>query len=234
MSTPLKPAEIRTMNTPTTSLNNRRAILLTGALSVMLSGATAAGAQATDAIMGGEDSLLPPEVVPLEPEAANAMAQKQAALRAAQMTAGPTTAPMVPGMPAGMQTSQDATKAAYASLMGNNGQLPAQFANRAGQGLSMNPPGLASANGSQLGQSPLVQPGQSIPQGQSQTLSGGVKYKPVQHDTRRGGFSNALSAVAGIGSGILVGGLVRRPSTALGVGMFGVGLSGFGSRGFGL
>jgi len=210
-----------------TSLNNKKQTMTVLVLAMALWNGSSCLAQTG---MMGDDSMLPPEVVPIDPNVV--MQQPQAASNAAGMAAGQ----MVPGMTGGingMQTAQQASRSMYDSLMGSNGQLPPQFANNAPQGFSPAGNGLGPAP-NQLGQSGMMQPGQNaggpLVHAQTQTLTGSVKYKPTRHDTRRGGFSNAFSSIAGFGSGIAMGGLVRRPSTLLGLGMFGGGLTGFGSR----
>lgn len=198
-------------------------------LACLLSPLPAAMAQ-----VGYSDDLLPPEVVPMDPAVAQAMSQKQAMGRQTGMTESQLPPGMVGQPPANMpmQSAQDASRAMYNSLMGANGQLPPQFANYTPPGISPAGNGLGPAPGQQSG---LMQPGQiaeanNIAPLQSQTLSAPAKHKPVRHDTRRGGFSNAFSAVAGFGSAVAMGGLVRRPSTGFGLGMFGMGLTGVGSR----
>lgn len=79
------------------------------------------------------------------------------------------------------------------------------------------------------GQSGWIQPAER--QG-SQTLTGGVATKPVKRDIRRGGFTNAMSMISGLGTGLFLGSLVSRSyySSPLGLGMLGLGMTGFGTR----
>ncbi len=220
--------------------------------------AGSAGSLSQTSSLGPEqESLLPPEVVPLDPAVAQKMMQAQAQSRAASMDAMPQTQGFAPGMTGGnqmgqMQTAQDFRKAAFNSLMGqSNAQHPQPFAQgmQGQNGFMTNQP----LDGSQLGQSPLVsnngadpqlsqsgwsQPGQSagmVNNGistnpQSQTLAGGVKHKQYRRSIKRAGFSNAVSALAGFGSGMMVGGMVTNPNTAFGLGMMGLGMTGFGTR----
>ncbi|MBI4533778.1 MAG: hypothetical protein HY711_07500 [Candidatus Melainabacteria bacterium] len=196
----------------------------------------------------GEDTLLPPEVVPLEPLAASRMSQAQAQSRASGYGEAVAQGNLASGDPlSALQSAQDFRKAALNSLMGQ-GQLPGQMAT-ANQGQTTMPyntsqlgssPLITSNTNSdvQLGQSSWMQPGQNpsaaqssqVSHGQMQTLSGGVKQKQVHRDIRRSGLSNALSALGGFGSGVMVGSMVRNPNTAFGLGMFGLGLTGFGVR----
>jgi len=158
----------------------------------------------------------------------------------------------------GMMTAQDYRKAALNSLMnqsqlaaGKGGQMgfPGQASGSFG---NFNNPATASAalgqsplipinsgSDAQLGQSALIPPSQasSILQNgvasnpQSQTLTGGVRTQVVRHDIRRSGFSNALSAIGGFGSGLFLGSMVRNPNSAFGLGLMGLTMTGFGSRG---
>lgn len=66
---------------------------------------------------------------------------------------------------------------------------------------------------------------------QTQTLSGAPKSKPVVRDVRKGGFSHALSAIAGFGAGAITHGALMNPQSAMmGLGMFGATMTGFGVR----
>ncbi len=195
----------------------------------------------------GEDTLLPPEVVPLEPLAASRMSAAQAQSRASGYGEAVAPGNLASRDPlSALQSAQDFRKAALNSLMGQ-GQLSAPMLGpmaASSQGQATVPYGsspliTSTANpGVQLGQSAWIQPGQDssmlqgsqASHGQMQTLSGGVKQKQVHRDIRRTGLSNALSALGGFGSGVMVGSMVRNPNTAFGLGMFGLGLTGFGVR----
>jgi hypothetical protein len=202
-----------------------------------------------------QDSMLPPEVVPLDPVAANKLMESQAQSRAANIDIPDLQS--APGMVtmdqpgAGMQTAQDARKAAFNQLMGQNqvapinrsyqaqmpgGQMGPGFPGAPGAGnpnfpyqpqMANNYPG-PQGPGGQTGQSGWVAPGQ----GGQQTLSGGVKYAQQKRDIRRAGLSNAVSAVAGLGTGLFLGSLVSRSyySNPVGLGMLGLGMTGFGTR----
>ena len=200
----------------------------------------AASAQSFDAgtsanLAAEQDSLLPPEVVPLDPAAANKLVQSQAQSRAAQMS----TPELQPDPMSGMQTAQDARKSTYDQLLGQSQTTPLNSSNQfgasqGGQGFNNQPGSFgtqianASPGTAQAGQSNWVQPGSAG----SQTLSGSVKAAPQKQDIRRGGLSNAVSAVAGLGTGLFLGSLVSRSlyTNPIGLGMFGLGATGFGVR----
>jgi hypothetical protein len=253
------------MKLQTTSLNNKKQALTLLALSLALTSGSVALAQGLEAgpmgtlspstIIGNDaDTLLPPEVVPLDPTVAQRMQQTQAAARAAgsvsQIPAGSVPGivnPMEDKM-AGMHSAKDARKAVLDSLMGN-GQVAPQHAALMNQAIGAAPMNGPTAGGAligtmqapmnapgvqQVGQSAWMQPGQTngaIPSHtQSQTLTGGVKQQPVRHDTKRGGFSHAVSGIAAMGSGVFLGGAAGYPSSPLGLGIFGLGATGFGTR----
>ncbi len=196
----------------------------------------------------GQESLLPPEVVPLDPEMAEQLTASQAQARAASTPiSGSQEQSWVAGQPGGMQTAQEFRQAAFNSLYGNeawNGQYPAQQY----RGAAFPPPAGSLPAVSSLGQHGLVATGQGVELGQSQwvqpsayntrvavgsqsqVLTGGVKNVPSRHSSKRGGLTNALSAVGAFGSGVFLGSVVRRPNTALGLGLMGLTLSGLGVR----
>jgi hypothetical protein len=253
------------MKLQTTSLNNKKQALTLLALSLALITGNAGLAQGLEAgpmgtlspstIIGNDaDTLLPPEVVPLDPTVAQRMQQSQAAARAA----GAASQAPVGGVPgivnpmedkmAGMQSAKDARKAVLESLMGN-GQVSPQHAAMMNQAIGASPMGGPATGGGligtmgapmsapgvqQVGQSAWMMPGQTngaIPSHtQSQTLTGGVKQQPTRHDTKRGGFSHAMSGVAAAGSSVFLGGAAGYPSSPFGLGMFGLGATGFGTR----
>jgi len=217
--------------------------------------AVAGSLSQTSSLGPEQESLLPPEVVPLDSVVAQRMTQAQAQSRAVGMDAMPQAQGQgfVPGM-AGqqMQTAQDFRRAAFDSLMGQQNAQPRQgfgqgmpgqngFMNN--QPLDPNALGqspLMSNNGGnpQLSQSGWMQPGQSpamVNNGistnpQSQMLSGSVRQKQYRRDIKRAGLSNAFSALAGFGSGMMLGSMVRNPNSGFGLGMMGLGMTGFGTR----
>jgi hypothetical protein len=205
------------------------------ALTLMMSSA----AIAQDFSSNSEDSLLPPEVVPLDPATANSMSAQQAAQRQTSVGTASSVATegqAVPGLvsngvPNGLQTSKDARNAAFQSLYGQ-GQLP-----------PMQQPMQALGGVSQsqvLGQNPMMNGSGSGPYGaqqvppmpmQSQRLSGAPKNPSKIRDIKRGGISNTISAVAGFGAGALTAGALMRPTSyPMMLGMYGLTMTGFGVR----
>jgi hypothetical protein len=249
----------------TTSLNNKKQAMTLLALSFALFSGNVAVAQGLEAgpmgtlspstIIGNDaDTMLPPEVVPLDPSVAQRMQQVQAAARAAG-AANQNPNPSIPGIVnpmedklAGMQSAKDARKAVLESLMGN-GQVAPQHAQLMNQAIGAAPMSGPTAGGAligtmqapmgtpgvqQVGQSAWMQPGQTngaIPSHtQSQTLTGGVKNQPVRHDTKRGGLTHAVSGISALGGAMFLGGAAGYPSSPLGLGIFGLGATGFGTR----
>lgn len=202
--------------------------------------------------LSGDDSYLPPEVVPLDPSAAGKLMQSQAQARAAQLASPELqSSPMVTGDPlGGMQTAQDARKAAYDQLMNQSQAMPSNRAYQNQYQPSMGQPaqgmpgmtnpyayqGQPMANNYAGPTGPAAGTGQSgwmqSGAGGQQTLTGGVKYTQQRRDIRRAGFSNAMSAIAGLGTGLFLGSLVNRSyySNPVGIGMLGLGMTGFGVR----
>lgn len=192
-----------------------------------------------------QDSLLPPEVVPLDPAAANSLSASQAQSRQFSM-AGQTN--NVPGL-----VNQDATsptdmrKQALGQLYGGQSTMPPNAMNqiwRAGQQNMAQPPqmdqpsaSLPPVNGN-YGQP--VQPGgpnyqmannQQMHEGyvaQSQTLTGGSTNQPQTVNTKRGGFSNMLNYGAAASLGLGSSMMMHNPW--LGAGIFGMTMTGFGVR----
>lgn len=216
-----------------------------------------------------QDSLLPPEVVPIDPTSAGRVAQSQALNFEPAQT--------VPGLAGGaetsgshalakMQSAKDYRKAALESLMnqkvapyqysgsgsafGNQlgAQMPGQVPGQQVQGIPpldtnsmQQAPLTVGQNGTQLGMSPIMQPGAAgnvsapqtiaLQQSQSQTLTGSVKKaKATRQDTRRGGFTHAASALTGFGSGFFMGSVLRSPGSLAGFGLYGLASTGLGMR----
>jgi hypothetical protein len=203
------------------NLNNNRTKL---ALAIFLSSITTSFgaiqivlAQQTDTTIS-EESLLPPEIVPLDPITTSTSANSSSN----QMSAidDNNTPGMVMNDLNGMQTAKDFRQSAFNSLYGQ-GELNPQVLTpqwRAQQGNMENSYPASNALASN-------QPAQS------QTLTGGVKYKPVTKDIRRSGVTNTLSALAGFGAGALTSAYLMRPQYApVGLGIFGLTMTGFGVR----
>lgn len=199
-----------------------------------------------------QDSLLPPEVVPLDPNTANALSAGQAQSRQASMAA--TQSANVPGLAQQAPPNpMELRKQAFDQLLGGQATMPQdahQQIWRAGQHAQqpqMNPqqpmaagnfsaPGM-SANMPNLGAAPAqlgapnyqMANNQQMQQGyiaQSQTLTGSSQHQPQQVNTRRGGFSNMLNYAGAFGVGAF--GFAGNPAAS--AGMLGMALSGFGSR----
>jgi len=200
-----------------------------------------AGSFSSSGTIGADqDSLLPPEVVPLDPSVANTMSSTQAQNRQAEISNNNSVGndASVPGLvddnpnsqAQGMQHVKDFRKAAFESLYNQQPQQPMQM----DAGVSFDNYGQQpGAPGQQPGVN-AYQPGTMANAGgppQSQTLSGGSKIKPKVRDIRRAGFSNTLSAVAGFGAGALTAGYLMRPQNMwMGAGLFGLSMTGFGVR----
>jgi hypothetical protein len=210
------------------SIINRTAVAALTVL-ISMSSAQVVSAQDASALSQGDDALLPPEVVPLDPSTAGSIGRAQAA--STPSTTGNAVPGLVDNNAAGnMQSAQDFRKAAFNSLY-NQGQVPQQqpFPGqwRAGQ---LNP-----AQAAAQGQSPMdSQDTTSMannPPTQSQTLTGGTKYQQKLQNTHRGGFSNVLSAAGAFGAGAMLGGFFIRPNNPMmQAGIWGLTTTGFGTR----
>lgn len=220
---------------------NRKAHSLLSAIILVASAATAAGAQemGMEAIGPDQDSLLPPEVVPLDPRSASAPAQSSQYSQAAMPNQNYNNAP---GLAQG--SAQDMRRQAFESLYGSTQaqQPPAMPMNNGGQWRAQAPvdPSLMmqqqpySPPAMPQGQYPMAmgngQQGAPMP-AQSQTLTGGPKSQPVQRDIRRTGFSNVLSAASAFGAGALGSAALMRPTNPwLGAGFYGMTMTGLGNR----
>lgn len=192
-----------------------------------------------------EDTILPPEVVPFDPQVARQMSEAQAKARAeasaqaSQMSSGGSYGQnsamagdpsMMNGMSSGMQntSSQQARQDMMNNLMsqGNGG---GQF------NQSMNSPSNVPGT---PGTSDWIMPGQNqnAPTtafgsvSQTQTLTAPSPTPTVRRSISRGGLGMAASAIATFGAGALVGSMIRRPGSMYGMGMTGLMMTGFGTR----
>jgi hypothetical protein len=235
MKTAEKTMKTNTTNNQSTSgrLNMTRlavAAIATFALSAQL--VAPAFAQAT------ADSYLPPEVVPMDPQAASALAQQQAKYRemnpvnrGLNVSADPMNDPNAAAM-----SSRGMRQDMMQSLMSPNTN-GAQFANN---NMGAAPQAAAQGAPATTGTSDWIMPEQKGGQAgvatnfgnveQTQTLTGQTQQQAVRHSTMRGGGSNAVSALAGFGTGAILGSVLRRPNSLMGLGMTGLMLGGFGSR----
>ena len=190
-----------------------------------------------------QDSLLPPEVVPLDPTAASNLSAVEAAKRQAQAmngsgtpgtNGGAPTQAFVPGLVAPqapgsgpMMSAQQMRSAAYNSLYNQN-NVPPQWQQQNGSVSFNNQPPI---NPALTAPYPAAMANTQPPQ--SQTLSGGAPTYPTQNITR-GGLTNTVSGVAGLATAGLMANYLIRPSSAgsamMGLGMFGLMMTGFGAR----
>jgi len=218
--------------------NNRIAKLaLNVALISCLFGQTLPAMAQQYSLQAEQDSLLPPEVVPLDPAVAQKMSQAQAQNR---QNYGQNSA--MAGSPVGADGSMN---------NGNNGfpssqQTRQDMMNSLSQGQpmgQMQPNMNDSSMGGQAvpgntGTSDWIMPGQdqNSPMtaygnvSQTQTLSAPPSNPIVRRTTRRGGMGTAVSALAGFGAGALVGTMIRRPNSLYGLGTTGLMMTGFGTR----
>jgi hypothetical protein len=243
------------MNSNDTTKNNQRALAnvamsLTLVLGMLVSNMPAAGAQG----MGpDQESLLPPEVVPLDPQVANKMTQSQAATRAIGNNFDTQSAPgLVQGggnntsVPAGLplstgQTPQEFRQAAFNSLMGQPVAQAAPQVNpnlQSMQGQMGQAPGMNSSMNGQVGQSAWVTPGttpglsnQASGGMQSQTLSGGVRNPEIGRPSKLSKLSHGVGLATMLGSGVMMGAVMsRNPASLYSTGLFGLGVASYGLR----
>jgi hypothetical protein len=191
-----------------------------------------------------QDSLLPPEVVPLDSNGGASMqASQQQAMQAGQQQAqhmGSFNSPAMSNAPQApvqqMQTPAEWRKAAYDSMMNNPNAQPV-FAPQQAQMGQM--PGQPGANGQpQVGQSGWQGGnGQAMATStQSQTLSGQVQqpnYNKKGGNSKLSGLAHTASMATMVGGGVLMGALMMRRAPAYGVyssGMMGASLLNYGMR----
>lgn len=195
----------------------------------------------------GQDSLLPPEVVPMQVDSSSAASGSSISGMTMGATQGSLTDPManVGGMNTGMQNARQVRQQMFQSLF-QPGQtaLPPNNPNLSGQAGAQDPNGgFTNPSDPNFAPTPLSQQGNGQPSwlssntsqmastapGQSQTLTGGSKQPIVRRDTRRGGAANNISGAMGLGGGMLFT-QVRRPNSLFGLGFSALTLSGFGLR----
>ena len=215
-------------------------------------------AQSSDSM--DQESLLPPEVVPLDPAAASRMTQSQAQSRAANLSMpspSSSSSQSVPGLAGGvpplnqpeMQTAQEFRNQAYNSLY-NQGTLAPPSNNNVAQQqqqwnggqpgqMAQQPPNLSGqqpnmAQGASNGQ--MSQSGWMNANGapQQQTLSGGVQAPNKSGNNTFNGAKRVLGTAAGFGGGMLVGALMMRNSYSSPAALMGVGLLGGSMMNYGL
>ncbi|HEY9775058.1 MAG TPA: hypothetical protein V6C81_14940 [Planktothrix sp.] len=238
---------MKTVRTIAAATSTKRNLIIGLSLSLLLSVCTSIvpavadeGLSATAGALGMDgDSLLPPEVVPLDPSAASRMSQSQAQSRANDMTAStpglanPSNA--APSLGAPGMTAQDYRKAAFDSLY-NQGTLPTSATNPSfgamqGQMGQLNNNTNSAPNG-QLHQSAWA--GANSP-AQPQTLTGNVS-QPRQANKTLKNAGRMLGAATSVAGGVAIGALMFRngassSAASLGLGLMGASLINAGLRG---
>ncbi len=114
-----------------------------------------------------------------------------------------------------------------------NNSIPVNTVNNNLNNTLPNPTGLQQYNIAMqphFDQSSLAMPNANAPE--TQVLSAGVQTQVIKTSTRRSGFSNILSAVAGFGFGPMLYSTSIRPNygNPLGLAFQGLGYTGFGTR----
>ena len=233
-------------------------LLLTASQPSMAQGLEAGSMQSINpqgGILGpDQDSLLPPEVVPLDPSTASALSNNQTQARQQNMqqmdmqnmdTAPGLMAPQ-PVQNASAPNPQDLRQQAFGQLYGGQTSLPPDAMQqiwRAGQQAPQQNAGTQNGNPNNFPGMPDAMPGgpnyqmannQPNQQGyvaQSQTLTAQSKNQPSQQNTRRGGISNVLNYASAFGAGAMTSSFFMNPGNAwLGAGMFGMTMTGLGVR----
>ncbi|MBY0357762.1 MAG: hypothetical protein K2W82_07155 [Candidatus Obscuribacterales bacterium] len=169
-----------------------------------------------------DDSLLPPEVVPLDPSYANAMSLNQAQNRQAGLTGADTSAGFSMNNAAPSQQMRNMPAQQFYPTANN------QMANQMGNGQMARSP---MAMGNQMpmnnqmvshNQMPIMANNQAQSGRVAQTLASAPKAQPKQKNTHRG-FSNALNYATAFGAGAIMSGFLIRPNSPwLGAGMYGL------------
>jgi hypothetical protein len=208
----------------------------------------------------GDNSTVPPEVVPLvEPPApagaSGAYAGASDVTQQLGANAPGLTSPEQTGAgPAnalnGMQTAKQARSAALNSLMGNqewspqlNEELQAQAQAKAAALAAAQPGASNNVSGANGGSGVPGAPNNTIASNgqtgvsnndysESQTLTGGVKYQQNYQNTQRSGFTNASSSSLGLVSGYANPSNVSTAGASYGLGIpfFLLGATGLGIR----
>lgn len=190
-----------------------------------------------------QESLLPPEVVPLDPQAAAKLSQTQAQAR--QMN-GFDAQPQA-AMPDARANRQDAFNALMGredlSQQANNQMSQLQFQPMNGAQMDQYAPGQLLPQAQQqagtqfnqqqqpMGVSAWQQPGQNgqnFP-AQTQTMSGKVKRSPLK-GIARSGLSHSLTGLAAFGAGAFTMSRMRSPAMLYSGGIMGLGLANYGLR----
>jgi hypothetical protein len=196
-----------------------------------------------------QDSLLPPEVVPLDAAGGSSFASNgtlgQSALQAPNSYA-PAQQSAPAFNPADMQSAQQWRKAAFDSMTNNANAQPMYAPQQNPQLMSMQGQmgQMPGQNGqpAQLGQSPWMNSSGQPMMGaaQSQTLSGAVAQQPAQvqkgtgKSSKLSGISHAVGMASLFGGGMLMGSLMsgRMYINPMSAGMMGLGYSNYAMRAF--
>lgn len=195
--------------------------------------ASSAPAFAQYSLTAEQDSMLPPEVVPLDPQVAQKLAQTQAQARdyGNSNNAPGLNVAASPANGNGMSTSQQTRQNMMDSMM-NQGNFQNEYANQ-----NQNQNQTANQNTGES-TSDWIMPGQDGSSSmtafgnvqQTQYLSAPSPHPVVRRDIRKSGISHAVSALAGFGAGAVLGSTLRRPNNMMGLGMTGLMMTGFGTR----
>lgn len=194
----------------------KRKLHLLISCSLLLTQAGAVYAQGIS-VESGDDSLLPPEVVPLDPSYANAMSLNQAQNRQASLTGADTGAgfSMNNAAPSQQMRNYPMANQMRNGQMGNGQMGNGQMA--MGNHMPMNRNQMSN-------QMPMMANNQTQAGhiGQSQTLTSAPKAQPKSKNTHRG-FSHALNYATAFGAGAIMSGFLIRPNSPwLGAGMYGL------------
>lgn len=195
-----------------------------------------------------QESLLPPEVVPMDPAVASQLSQSQAQSRQSGFESQPEA------FQPGMTNARDSRKEAFQSLMGredlmqqaNSQPAPSQFTPMNGAQMDQYAPGqLLPQAQQQMGQQFNQQQQPSMPHAsdwqtpgqngqnsfpaQGQTLAGNIKRNPVKGIARTG-LSHTLTSLAAFGAGAYTMTMMRSPAALYSTGIMGVGLGNYALR----
>ncbi|HEY9733347.1 MAG TPA: hypothetical protein V6C89_15620 [Drouetiella sp.] len=193
-----------------------------------------------------QDSLLPPEVVPLDAAGGSNFASNGTLGQSPLQTPGSfaSSQQSAPAFnPADMQSAQQWRKAAFDSLTNNPNAQPVYAPQQNPQLMSMQ---------GQMGQMPGQQPGQPgqpwmnssgqpmMGAAQTQTLSGAVAQQPAQVQKGTGKTANKLSGISHavgmaslFGGGMLMGSLMsgRMYVNPMSTSLMGIGMANYAMRG---
>jgi hypothetical protein len=180
-----------------------------------------------------QSSLLPPEVVPVDPAAANSMSAAQAAKRQMQTQPGNDVG-SVPGL---VNNNKPGTISArdFQNQGAMQQQQPWQSAAPGFMGQNQNP-GMNSPYGSPYGQAPTYagevdMASANAQPAQSQTMTGGSNNQATIQNTSRAGLTNTLSGGTTFGLGAFSTIYGASPLNLLtGAGIWALMLNGFGNR----